>query len=149
MHLESNQNSGFTLIEILLSIAIIAAITGFGLPVYRAVMVRNDLDIGATILVQTARRAQILSQASLGDSNWGISIQSGKITLFKGTSFLARDITYDEVYDLSTSLTPTGTTEIVYTKFTGVPQTTGNITLTSNTNETKTITINGKGTVNF
>jgi hypothetical protein len=111
--------------------------------------VRNDLDIAAVTTAQSLRRAALLSQAVDGDTSWGVKIQTGNITLFKGISYVARDITYDEVSNLPTSITPSGLSEIVFTKFSGLPGSTSTITLTSNANETRTITINPKGMVSY
>lgn len=143
------KQKGFTLLETLLSIAVISLIAGIGVPVYQSFQVRDDLDISTTTIVQSARRAEILAQASDGDTSWGLHIQSGNIVLFKGASYATRDSSYDEIFDLPTSILPSGLSEIVYAKFTGMPQTTGAITLTSNANETRIITINAKGTVSF
>lgn len=143
------KSHGFTLIEVMLSVAAIGIIAGISVPVYQSFQVRNDLDIATTETVHSIRRAQVLSQAVDGDTGWGIKIQSGSLTVFKGTSYATRDTTYDELFDMSTSTTPTGVSEIVFEKFTGLPETTGTITLTSNTNETRTITINAKGTVSY
>lgn len=143
------KNAGFTLIEVMLSVVAIAVIAGISIPVYQSFQVRNDLDIATVEIAQSARRAQTLSQAVDGDTSWGIKIQSGSIVVFKGASYAARDTTFDEVFEVPTSITPSGVSEIVFTKFTGLPQTTGTISLTSNANETRTITINAKGMVNY
>ena len=139
---------GFTLLEVLLSIAAIAILAGISIPVWRNLQVKNDLDIATTTIVQDLRRAQVLSQAVDGDTSWGVKVQSGSIVLFKGTSYSTRDSTFDETFDLQSSITPSGTTEIVFAKFTGLPQTTGTITLTSE-QDSKNITINAKGMVDF
>lgn len=140
---------GFTLIEVLFSVAAIAIIAGISMPIYQSFQVRNDLDIATVTVAQSFRRVQVLSQAVDGDTSWGIKIQSGSITLFKGTSYASRDTTFDEVFDVPTSITPSGISEVVFAKFTGLPQSTGIISLTSNTNETRTITINAKGMVAY
>lgn len=140
---------GFTLLEVLLSIAAITIIAGISIPIYQSFQVRNDLDIAASSIVQNLRRAAVLSQAVDGDTSWGLYVTSGSLTLFKGTSYTVRDSTFDEVFDIPLTITPSGTSEIVFEKFSGLPQTTGTITLTSNTNETRTITINAKGMVNY
>lgn len=140
---------GFTLLEILLSIAAIGIIMGISIPVSQSFQARNDIDIATVEIAQSARRAQMLSQAVDGDTSWGINIQSGSIILFKGAIYAARDTTFDEVFEAPTSITPSGINEVVFTKFTGLPQITGTITLTSNTNETRTITINAKGVVSY
>lgn len=140
---------GFTLLEILLSVALMAVFAAVSMTVYQAFQERNELDIAAVTTTQTLRRAQMLSQAVDGDTNWGVKIQSGSITLFKGTSFASRDSSYDEVFDVPTNIIPSGVSEIVYAKFTGLPQSTGTITFTSSTNEVRNITINSKGTVSY
>lgn len=143
------KNAGFTLIELLLSISVIMIIASMSAPVYQSFQVRNDLDIAAVTIAQSLRRAEVLATAVDGDISWGVKIQSGNISVFKGTSYVARDTTFDEVFDVPTSITPSGVSEIVFAKFTGLPQTTGIVTLTSNANETRTITTNAKGMVNY
>ena len=107
------------------------------------------MDIATVEITQSARRAQVLAQTVDGDISWGIKIQLGSLIMFKGASYTTRDTNFDEVFEIPTSITPSGVTEIIFTKFTGLPQTTGTFTLTSNTNETRNITINAKGTVNY
>lgn len=141
--------AGFTLLEVLLSIAAITIITGISIPVYQSIQVRNDLDIAATTIAQNARRAQALAQASDGDTSWGVHVQSGDVTLFQGPSYAGRNTAFDEVSGVPTSITPSGISEVVFAKFSGLPTSTGTATLTSNTNETRNITINSKGMVNY
>ena len=140
---------GFTLLEVLLSIGLITVLAGLSLPVYQALQNRNDLDIATVTVAQTLRRAQLLSQAVDGDTNCGIKLQSGSVTLFKGTSYAARDASFDEVFDVPTSITQSGVGEVVFAKFTGMPQTTGTITLTSSTNEVRNLILNAKGTITY
>jgi len=141
--------AGFTLIEMILSVAMIGIMTAIIVPIYYSFQVRNDLDIAAVTAAQSLRRAALLSQAVDGDTSWGVKIQTGNITVFKGISYVVRNTMYDEVSNLPTSITPSGLSEIVFTKFSGLPGSTGTITLTSNANETRTITINPKGMVNY
>lgn len=142
-------DKGFTLLEILLSVAAIAVIAGISVPIYQSFQVRNDLDIAAVTIAQSLRRAQALSQAVDGDASWGVYAQSGSMTLFKGASYAARDAAFDEVFEVPASIAPSGVSEIVFTKFTGAPQTTGAVTLTSTANETRNITVNAQGMVNY
>lgn len=144
-----NKNiQGFTLIEILLSISLIAALAGVSTPIYRLLQVRNDLDITINSLAQTLRRAQILSSAVDGDTTWGVNIQNGSLTLFKGSSFTSRDSTYDETFNISSSISVSGLQEVVYAKFAGLPQSIGTTTLTTSS-DSRSITINTKGTLSF
>lgn len=144
-----NSQRGFTLLELILSIAVIALVAGVALPVSRSFQVRNDLDIAATTAAQTLRRAQALAQGMDGDTSWGMRVAAGSITLFRGASYAARDANFDEVFDVPMTITPTGTTEIVFAKFTGDPTTTGTLALTSSDNEVINLVINAKGIISW
>lgn len=141
--------TGFTLIEVLLSIAMMAIIAGISIPIYQSVQVRNDLDIAATTLAQSIRRSQVLSQGMDGDTNWGVKVQIGSIIIFRGVSYAARDVSFDEVFSVPTSIVPSGLSEIISEKLTGMPQSMGTITFTSSLNETRTLTLNAKGNINY
>ena len=142
-------DAGLTLVEALLSIAAIGIIVGIAAPLYQSFQVRNDLDIATVTLAHGLRRASVLATAVDGDTSWGVQTHSGAITLFKGVSYAARDVTFDEVFEMPASIAPSGVIEVVFAKFTGLPQTTGTMTLTSTSNETRTITINAKGMVAY
>jgi len=140
-------NKGLTLIEILLSLAIIGLIAGFSAPVYQSFMVRNDLDIATGAVAQVLRYAQTQSQAMHGDSSWGVHIGGGNITLFKGASYASRDTDYDEETSVPSTISASGLTEIVFDVLTGAPQSTGTLTLTSVNGDTRIIFVTSKGVV--
>ena len=139
---------GVTLIEVVLSLALIVLIFGIATPIYQDYQIRNGVDISVNTIVENLRRAQILSEAVDGDSTWGVNITSGNITLFKGASFVARDSSFDESSDMLSSILPSGLTEIVFSKLDGFPNNVGILTLTAN-GTSRTISINEKGTVIF
>ena len=140
---------GFTLLEMLLTISVIGIIAAMSAPMFQSFQNRNDLDIATVTFVQMLRRAQTEAKAVDGDSSWGARLGTSSITLFKGTSYAARDTSYDEISDMSSSIVATGTVEYVFTKFTGLPQATGTLTLTSLNSEMRTITTNAKGTITY
>lgn len=139
---------GFTLIEMLLSVSILATLAALSLPVYQSFYNRNELDITAQNLASAFRRAQTYARAGHNDSQWGVEIQPAAITVFKGSTFGSRDTSYDEVTVMSgTSVGGLG--EVLFDKLTGAPTSTGSVTLTSVNNETRTVTINAKGMVSY
>lgn len=144
-----SQQTGFTLLEVLLSITIIAMLASVSVSIYRKLQIRNDLDVAATTIVQIGRRAKLRAQAMDGDSSWGIYIVQGSITLFKGDSYATRDADADEVADILSVIIPTGISEIVFVKFFGEPQSTGTITLTSIDDDVRDIVINSKGVFEY
>lgn len=140
--------NGFTLIEVLLSAALIALVAGISAPVYQSFQIKNDLDIAQNTIGQTLRRAQILSQSVDGDVPWGVKIQTGSVVLFKGASYAVRDAGFNEIFDVPSNIIPSGLTEIIFAKFSGLPPAAGTVTLTAaQINETRTIAINEKGTI--
>lgn len=139
----------FTLIEILLSIAVLAIIFTFSASVYQMLQNRNDLDIAVNTVAQSYKRAQLLAQAVDGDSSWGVKVQTGQIVIFQGTDYAGRNQNFDENFEMPTGITAEGRTETVFATFTGFPQTPGELTLTSLNNETKTITLNAKGIADY
>ncbi|PKL72750.1 hypothetical protein CVV26_00625 [Candidatus Kuenenbacteria bacterium HGW-Kuenenbacteria-1] len=141
-------SQGFTLLEAMLSVALITIIAGISFPISQSFQNKNNLDVATNEIVQTLRRAQVLSQAINGDISWGMHITIGNITLFKGESYAIRDIAFDEVFEIPTNIIQSGLSEIVFAKFTGFPQTTGIITLTNN-NEARNIIINNKGLIQY
>lgn len=149
MKIFSRSIAGFTLPEILLSLALLSIIGGMTIPMYRTFMIRNDLDIAVVTLVQNLRRAQSLSQAGDGDMEWGVRVGVGGILIYKGTSYILRDSSFDESTSIPTSIVPTGLIEVNFSKVLGLPSATGTFTLTSQVNELRNITINEKGMVNF
>lgn len=144
------KNKGFTLIELLLSVAIIVIIGVGTILISLSSQSRNDVVVARDAWIQNLRRATNLAQSSDGDISWGAQLASGSITLFKGTSFGARDSNFDEVFTISPNLGFSGPTEIVFTKFTGIPTSTGSTTISSTvTNKSETITINSQGTIDY
>lgn len=145
----SNASKGFTLLELTLSIAIIAIIAGGILALDIPAQQRNDLDTTRDSIAQALHSAQMHARGVDGDSAWGVAIQNNTITLFKGASYATRDTSRDETTDIPQTLSSSGLSEIIFSKFSGYPAAIGTITLTSKTNETRTLSINSKGTIDY
>ncbi len=146
---EKITKTGFNLIEVLLVLALIGLLVGITTPVYQVYMARNDLEVTVNTVIQSLRRAEILAQAVDGDMSWGINYNNHILTLFKGVNYVNRDVDFDEIFEVPASISYTGLQEIIFAKFTGLPQVYGTIILTSSTNENRSITINPKGTINY
>jgi len=141
-------NKGFTLIEVLLSVALIAVLFGISIPVFSPALLKNDLESSADLTVQSLRRAQVLSQAVQNDSQWGIKVQNYGVVLFRGNSFSDRDTAFDEFTDFPTNIDINDTDEFVFEKLTGRTTGPGNITLTLK-EYSKIISVNSMGAVEY
>lgn len=146
-----NREAGFSLIELLLCVAIIGLLTGMTLPLYQSYQNSNDVDLDTQSVAAMLRRAELYARTMNGDNSWGVKVQSGSATLFKGASYATRDTTVDETDALPSVITFSGTlSEVVFTKFTATPSATGTIILTHTANnDVRTITLNAKGMVDY
>ncbi len=141
--------AGFTLTEILLVVSLIVILAAFTVPVYQSFQVKTDLDIAATTLAQSLRRAGLLSRGAKGDSSWGIKTFPSNFILFKGANYSLRDPAFDEQSDLPGSLSLSGLDEVVFSKLAGEPNQTGSFTVTASTGDVKNISLNSKGAVSY
>lgn len=138
--LSPRPRSGFTLMEVLLVIAILAIIAAFTIPMLIRYQVRSDLANASSMIIQGVDRARVLSQASAHDSEWGFSMEHG--VLFKGRSYEERDPAYDEHFPMNETIVPSGTSEVWFEKVTGRPNAPGSIiTLTGNDGQLTSINL--------
>lgn len=144
------RQNGFSLIEVLLSVAMIGAVAAITIPVYRQTVIQNDTQLATEIVVQGLRRAQALSRASLDDREWGVYMTSGEVNIYKGSNYTTdRDAGFEELFEISTAVSFSGLTDISFSKLEGEPSADGSITITSSTGDTRTIVVNEKGMIDY
>ena len=143
-----NKKSAFTLLEIILVFALIAISAGIVAPIYYSAKSNDDFNNSFSTLVSSLRRAQILSMASLNDSSWGLKLIDNKIIIFKGDSYLNRLVDYDEIVSVNRNIQSSGLDEVVFSKYTGRPNLSGDILWQLSSLE-KTLNINELGIVDY
>ena len=126
---------GFSLIEILVVIAVAGILLFLTLPMGINFYRTQQLDTTVSEIIQTLRRAQINAMAVDNDQTWTVYFESGQYRL------------EDEVFDILNDITFGGLSSVTFSKLTGLPTSTGNITLTLN-GEVETISINSVGRIN-
>lgn len=149
------KSNGFTLIEIILTMSLIAITSMISVPILIDSSRRNDLDISINTAVVAARRANLLARSSEGDRSWGAHFEGPQLTIFKCPSVgdctyqgrLASDTDFDEQFVISSAISISGTVDYVFEKITGY--TTGGSTNFINNNDTKSVSINPNGLVNY
>ncbi|MDA1209226.1 MAG: hypothetical protein O2904_04320 [bacterium] len=134
---------GFTTIETLLALGIIAVTSGISVPMYRNFQVNNDLGLVTEQTVQALRRAQTLSMANELDSAWGFHVATG--VLYQGDAYAVRDEEFDEVYSIPTTIATSGLSEVSFSQVGGVPSDTGEIILEALTGARHIIVITKDG----
>ncbi|MFW5702498.1 MAG: pilus assembly FimT family protein, partial [Candidatus Dojkabacteria bacterium] len=118
----------FTLIELLLVVALISVVTVAGFPIFTSFLNSSEVDATADIIRSSARRAQLNAQGSKQDSHWGILIAEPEITIYRGDNYASRVATDDLIAEFSQDVEVTGDLEINFEKVTGYPASSVTIT---------------------
>ncbi len=139
---------GFTLLEVLLAVALMGMIAAFSSPLFLSLQSRSSLNSALSAAAPALRRAQALAQGSHGDSPWGVYAQQGRLTVFQGQSYAERNAALDEVIELSPAILASGLTEAVFAKFSGLPHAEGVLTL-SDHGQSATVAITAQGAIHF
>ena len=144
-----SRTSGFTLLEILIVVAILAVVATIGTGIYRNLAKRVEFDEARAVFVSDLKHARALAMSGENALAWGIRIQNSTDdthALFSGTSYVAG--TVNTTTTLPTGVTwesPTegNNTDVVFSRITGTT-TAATITMTSE-GVSQTITVTAVG----
>lgn len=135
---------GFTLLEMLLSIGLIALLVAFSAPLYQSLQNRGSVEDTSELLLGVLRDAQTRAYAGDANAQWGVFVGTSTITLFQGDSFVSRVLDFDETYTFPHTISATGTREFVFTQK-GMPLQVGTTTLSFGTQAQRDIVISATG----
>jgi prepilin-type N-terminal cleavage/methylation domain-containing protein len=142
----SRRPQGFTLVEIMLVIAMIAVVVGISVPVYSRVLQQSDLTLAKQAIIDAGRQAATYAQVGHEGRDWGIRVRTGEVILFAGTSYGARDPRFDDTFSLSPTIVLSREVDIIFSQVTGFSGESGELTITASTGESTTITFGLYGT---
>lgn len=152
----NKHNKGFTLLEIILSIAIIIVLAGVVSPFYVDWKNTVELDSAVSQLKQDLRLARARSLSGYNNSSHGAYLdinenEEDKVIIYQGNSYFARDVNYDKEYIFDASLnlnTDITGNEINFSQGLGSPSQTGDISIINErTGEIVASTINFFGLI--
>lgn len=143
------QVKGFSLIEVLLILAILGLVGGMSIPFYQSFQVKSELENTTKEITQTIRRAQITAMSSEGLTAHGIHFSGQQYILFRGAVYNPADI-YNEAFDIASTLSvfTGGNDDIIFSSVSGIPNVEATIIINSNNGASNSITINGLGVLN-
>lgn len=151
MFLKAGYNQrAITLLEVTLSIAILAVIAVSSLPFFVTLIGKNKLNSTQTVAAQALRQAAIRAQVGEANSDWGVAFSPEKIVVFSGNNYAERNGQYDVVSSLDGSVSFAGDTEIVFGRVSGTLPMDKMVILTLLTSgEVKDVKVNTQGAVSY
>lgn len=145
-HIVREGQRGFTLIELLLVIAITLLLGTFSVVFFSRFLTQNAVSNTQDRLVGQLRKAQLYAMVGRQNGSWGVRFGSNQITLFQGNSYATRVGAFDETFSENDTISIFGFSEVVFSKTTGLPSTTGTYTITGS-DTTKQVSVNAQGVV--
>ncbi len=143
-----NNKNGFTLVELILTIALMVTSMAIAAPVFQSFLFQNQVELALDSSVRAVRYAQLLSTESTENSGWSVNFQPSVITVYLGNDFNLRDPVYDITFSVDSSIALSGLANISFTAISGTTTNTGNITVSKNS-ESKSFSINERGTITY
>jgi len=147
--------AGFTLVEALIVLGLLAALLAVGWPLYGQWQTRLSLDAAAVDLKQLVNLARARARAGFHNANHGVyfdpAARGGQATLYQGESYGGRDPAFDQVLELGAQVTVSldlAGPDLNFSRYDGQPSQSGAITLLDRDSQASwQITINEAGTV--
>ena len=103
-----NGKGGFTLIEIILVVAILIIITMLILFSFRSLLTQTNLDNTSEEIMSILKLARSKTLASEGSAQYGVYFNDtttpNQYTLFKGSDYVSRDNSFDNIYKLPSKI---------------------------------------------
>lgn len=144
-----SRDSGFTLLEILIVVAILAILVTVGTGVYRSLARRVEFDEARSIFVADLKQARAASMSGESGLTWGIHVQNSTddtYALFSGATYASGTISATTTLPTAVAWTSPveGTsTDIIFSRITGT--TTGATIDMTSEGVTQTITVTALG----
>jgi len=150
-----NYERGYTLMEILISIAVLLILVGLGVINYHSVGSKNELNSSGQEIVSILRLAQSKTLGSKKESQYGVYFSTSsdphRYILFQGPDYVSRATSSDVIYELSEELefykiNLGGDHQVVFEYLTGNPEQNGEIGLRlKDSSKTKLIKVKESG----
>lgn len=140
---------GFTLIEILVVVAIMVMIIGMGFSInfdfYKTYALSSERDIVIGVLMKARNKAA----NNFNQSAHGVFVNQNGYTMFQGPSYVSRNTSYDELIKRNNSVAVSGIQEIIFEQLTGsLTSSAGDVTL-DNGAKSVNISLNSEGRINW
>jgi prepilin-type N-terminal cleavage/methylation domain-containing protein len=145
---------GFTIMEVLIVIAIISITAVMSTPFLSMTLSRSELDIAAEGAVDSLEEARSSALNGRSGGQFGVHFEPDQYVLFEGAAYSVADPdnfvhTLSGFVSVSDVNISGGGNDIIFASVSGEPDQTGTIEFTDSSGATKTVTVNSAGTVDF
>lgn len=145
---------GFTLLEVLIVIAILAVLTAVSSPIYRSFVKSSELGSVSKTIISFLKEARSKSMTGNLGLRWGVHFVNGSADYYESFS-TPTDYSDGSKNVVSTVYLPLGvnfsepvtTSDIIFGKIIGTTTATTTVTFTSPNNESKTVTVSPIGNI--
>jgi prepilin-type N-terminal cleavage/methylation domain-containing protein len=139
--------SGFSILELLVTIALISMLFGMTVPIGIDFIAKNNITVAKETVVNTLRTAQHNSINLEQSSNWGVYTQQNSLIMYMGDTYATRDTDFDLLNQLPSGIAITSGMDINFTQLSGDTSANSNIVVSSARAKSKTVQINTEGVV--
>jgi len=143
----NNKYTGFSLLELLVVIALMGMLFGMTVPIGVDFIGKNNVSIAKETVVDTLRTAQHNAINMQQDSKWGVYTQSNSLILYVGDTYATRNTNFDLLHDLPSGVNITSGLDINFTKLAGEANTNATIIVSHQQSLSKTVQINTYGVI--
>ncbi len=141
-----NHKNGFTILEVLVVIGLIALASSLGLSVSLDVYKSYNFQAEKLLVLALLQKARSESLNNVNSNPHGVYFQSGHYILFEGSSYASRNVSRDLAF-VNNNLSVTGTDEIVFSLFSATT-TPVLLTLSDGVNLPAILDLNYEGSIN-
>jgi prepilin-type N-terminal cleavage/methylation domain-containing protein len=145
---QKTQHTGLTLIELLMTLALVAIMMGLGLWVGTDFYRRYTFYSDRMLMLSILRRAREYALVHSNTLPHGVAFFENRYVVFAGSSYITRNSFYDEVIEKSPSVLVSGISEIVFAPLSGTSTASGTIGLTNGV-QSADIHINYEGRISW
>ncbi len=139
---------GFTILEMLVVLGILAVIFGLGLIVSLDFYRQKILSVERDAVVSVLRRARSEALNNVNQSNHGVYLAGSNYVIFQGNYYASRNPSFDEIFDKSNGVTVGGLSEIVFSSLAGGANVSGTVSL-SNGTQILNVSVNSEGRIDW
>ncbi|MEI6326752.1 MAG: prepilin-type N-terminal cleavage/methylation domain-containing protein [Candidatus Roizmanbacteria bacterium] len=137
-----NFRSGFTLIELILTMSIVLIIGSISGVFYSRFINQNAVSNISDQITEQMHKAQMYAMMGKNNSSWGVKLVGTSLTLFSSSSSA-----FDETFPVDPPVLVTGLTTVTFAKATGLPDSAPTINISGGGND-KVLVINSQGVIN-